>query len=213
MFVAALLSELLVIGLWLGTDIGFLWFNVIGCGAVLALVVAAEQVRIDRRFNPDHGDSLMKTRSRFLCVVLATFGVTTLVTRADAKKPAPAAPAANAAPTRAFQSDFLGLLDDVQKKILSLEDAVPADKFTWRPAPGVRSIAEAYLHIAFGNYTFTKTATGKEPPADAGWEMNRPQVGRQDDRQGRDQEGAGEVLRPRPDRDEGRARTPTSTRR
>ena len=116
----------------------------------------------------------MKTGSRFLCVVLATFGVTTLVTRAEAKKPAPAAPAANAAPTRAFQSDFLGLLDDVQKKILSLEDAVPADKFTWRPAPGVRSIAEAYLHIAFGNYTFTRTATGKEPPADAGWEMNRP---------------------------------------
>jgi len=116
----------------------------------------------------------MKTRPRFLFVVLVTFGVTTLVTRADAKKPAPAAPAANATPTRAFQSEFLGLLDEVQKKILSLEDAVPADKFTWRPAPGVRSIAEAYLHIAFGNYTFTRTATGKEPPADAGWEMNRP---------------------------------------
>jgi len=116
----------------------------------------------------------MKTRPRFLLVVLVTFGVTTLVTRADAKKPAPAAPAANATPTRAFQSEFLGLLDEVQKKILSLEDAVPADKFTWRPAPGVRSIAEAYLHIAFGNYTFTRTATGKEPPADAGWEMNRP---------------------------------------
>ena len=36
-FVAALLSEALVIGLWLTTDIGFLWFNVIGCGAVLAM--------------------------------------------------------------------------------------------------------------------------------------------------------------------------------
>ena len=155
----------------------------------------------------------MKTGSRFLCVVLATFGVTTLVTRADAKKPAPVAPAANAAPTRAFQSDFLGLLDDVQKKILSLEDAVPADKFTWRPAPGVRSIAEAYLHIAFGNYTFTRTATGKEPPADAGWEMNRPKWDTKTTDKAEIKKRAGEVLRPRPDRDEGACRTPTSTRR
>jgi solute:Na+ symporter, SSS family len=36
-FVAAIISELLVVGLWLGTKIGFLWFNVIGCGAVLLL--------------------------------------------------------------------------------------------------------------------------------------------------------------------------------
>jgi Na+/proline symporter len=36
-FVAAILSELLVIGIWSGTKIGFLWFNVIGCGVVLAL--------------------------------------------------------------------------------------------------------------------------------------------------------------------------------
>jgi solute:Na+ symporter, SSS family len=35
-FVSALLSEALVISLWLGTAIGFLWFNVIGCAAVLA---------------------------------------------------------------------------------------------------------------------------------------------------------------------------------
>ena len=36
-FVAAVISELLVVGLWMGTKIGFLWFNVIGCGAVLLL--------------------------------------------------------------------------------------------------------------------------------------------------------------------------------
>jgi len=58
--------------------------------------------------------------------------------------------------------------------VLQLEDAVPQNKFNWRPAPGVRSIAEAYLHIAFGNYGLTSAATGKVPPADAGWEMNPP---------------------------------------
>jgi hypothetical protein len=39
-FVAALLSEVLVIALWIWTSIGFLWFNVIGCTAVLALSFA-----------------------------------------------------------------------------------------------------------------------------------------------------------------------------
>jgi len=113
----------------------------------------------------------MKTRPRFLALLLAALGVTALGTHAEAKKPAAVA---SAAPARAFQNDFLGLLDDVQKKILSLEEAIPADKFKWRPAAGVRSIAEAYLHIAFGNYGITKAASGKEPPADAGWEMNIP---------------------------------------
>jgi Na+/proline symporter len=36
-FIAAILSEVLVIALWLGTSIGFLWFNLIGCAAVLLL--------------------------------------------------------------------------------------------------------------------------------------------------------------------------------
>ena len=111
----------------------------------------------------------MKTGPRFLTLLLATVAVTTLVTPAQAKKPAPVTSAVAATPARAFQTDFLGLLDDVQKKILSLEEAVPADKFKWRPAAGVRSIAEAYLHIAFGNYGITKAASGKSPrPMQAG---------------------------------------------
>jgi hypothetical protein len=36
-FVAAVLSEVLVFVLWLTTSVGFLWFNLIGCVAVLLL--------------------------------------------------------------------------------------------------------------------------------------------------------------------------------
>jgi len=36
-FVAAIVSELVVFSLWLATGIGFLWFNLIGCVAVLVL--------------------------------------------------------------------------------------------------------------------------------------------------------------------------------
>jgi len=39
-FIAAILSEVLVVSLWLTTSVGFLWFNLIGCAAVLALASA-----------------------------------------------------------------------------------------------------------------------------------------------------------------------------
>lgn len=73
-----------------------------------------------------------------------------------------------AAPAKsALQTDLVGQVDYVEKEILDLEDAVPQDKYTWRPAPGVRSVGEVYLHIAFGNYGLGKMITGKAAPADA----------------------------------------------
>lgn len=88
-----------------------------------------------------------------------------------------AAPATPAPPSPAnpgaVQGDVLSTLADGEKKILALEDAVPQNKFGWRPAPGVRSVAEAYLHIAFANYNMVRIATGKTPPAEAGWALDR----------------------------------------
>jgi SSS family solute:Na+ symporter len=43
-FLAALLSEALVVAVWRGTSIGFLWFNVIGCAAVVGLALAFDLV-------------------------------------------------------------------------------------------------------------------------------------------------------------------------
>jgi len=39
-FVAALASQALVVVIWLTTQVGFLWFNVIGCAGVLLLSAA-----------------------------------------------------------------------------------------------------------------------------------------------------------------------------
>ena len=39
-FIAALLSETVVIVVWLTTGVGFLWFNVIGCAIVIAVSLA-----------------------------------------------------------------------------------------------------------------------------------------------------------------------------
>ncbi|HEY6475932.1 MAG TPA: sodium:solute symporter, partial [Polyangia bacterium] len=51
-FIAALASEVLVIGVWSGTKIGFLWFNVIGCGAVLLLSFALNATSFGRTSTP-----------------------------------------------------------------------------------------------------------------------------------------------------------------
>ena len=77
-----------------------------------------------------------------------------------------------AAPKSTFQTDFVSQLDATEKKIVSLEEAVPQDKMTWRPAPGVRSVSEVYLHVAFANYGIVKAVTGKELPADVAFDGN-----------------------------------------
>ena len=69
-----------------------------------------------------------------------------------------------APPKRGFRAEFLRDLSDVQKKIEELAAAMPADKYTWRPAPGVRSVSEVYMHIAGGNY-FLASFVGMKPPA------------------------------------------------
>lgn len=73
--------------------------------------------------------------------------------------PQPAA----AAPLTGFRAEFIANLDEVQDKLFELAEATPAEKYGWRPAPGVRSISEVYMHIAGGNY-FLATFIGVEPP-------------------------------------------------
>ncbi|HEX3577015.1 MAG TPA: DinB family protein [Thermoanaerobaculia bacterium] len=58
-----------------------------------------------------------------------------------------------AVPRTGVRAELLHDLDDMQKKILSLAMAVPAEKYSWRPMRGVRSVSEVYMHIVGGNYT------------------------------------------------------------
>ena len=36
----------------------------------------------------------------------------------------------------------------VSQQLIALAEATPEEKFSWRPAPGVRSTSEVYMHIA-----------------------------------------------------------------
>jgi uncharacterized damage-inducible protein DinB len=43
-------------------------------------------------------------------------------------------------------------LQQLQQKFVDLAGAIPQDKYAWRPVPGVRSIAELFLHVSAANY-------------------------------------------------------------
>src|SRR5690349_23417966 len=53
----------------------------------------------------------------------------------------------------------------VSSQLLALAEATPEDKFSWRPAPGVRSTSEVYMHIAVGNFWLLSN-TGVKLPSD-----------------------------------------------
>jgi uncharacterized damage-inducible protein DinB len=53
----------------------------------------------------------------------------------------------------------------VSHELMALAEATPADKFAWRPAPGVRSTSEVYMHIAMANFVLL-SATGPKLPSD-----------------------------------------------
>ncbi len=53
----------------------------------------------------------------------------------------------------------------VSEQLISLAEATPTEKFSWRPAPGVRSTAEVYMHIAFANF-YLLSQVGSKMPAE-----------------------------------------------
>ena len=52
----------------------------------------------------------------------------------------------------------------VSRQLVALAEAIPADKFAWRPAAGVRSTSEVFMHIALANFHLL-SVTGPKMPA------------------------------------------------
>jgi uncharacterized damage-inducible protein DinB len=53
----------------------------------------------------------------------------------------------------------------VSQQLVALAEATPAEKFAWRPAAGVRSTSEVYMHIAMANF-YLLSVTGPKMPED-----------------------------------------------
>jgi len=62
-----------------------------------------------------------------------------------------------------YRSEVLAEVMIQEDKFVRLAEALPADKYTWRPAPEVRSFAEVFLHVSTANYSLYKLV-GTPPP-------------------------------------------------
>lgn len=69
------------------------------------------------------------------------------------------------APPEGIWQGYDGEWKHVSAQLIALAEATPADKFAWRPAPGVRSTSEVYMHLAIANF-YLLSVTGPKMPAD-----------------------------------------------
>jgi uncharacterized damage-inducible protein DinB len=67
-------------------------------------------------------------------------------------------------PDAAWTAALAADLQRVGDRLGQLAEAVPADKYSWRPADGVRTVSEVYMHIAGAN-TLLPAGLGAAPPA------------------------------------------------
>jgi uncharacterized damage-inducible protein DinB len=103
-------------------------------------------------------------RSKLICFV----GVTILglgcggTLRAQNGKSAMASSSSAAA--SGARAEFLEEISFYEQRYIRLAETIPADKYNWRPAQGVRSIGEVFAHIVAANYGIAR-ALGTQPPA------------------------------------------------
>jgi len=67
------------------------------------------------------------------------------------------ASADNTPPSYDLKPKALQDLQVLQKQFADLADAIPSEKFTWRPGEGVRSFSEVFLHVASLNFSLAPT--------------------------------------------------------
>lgn len=68
--------------------------------------------------------------------------------------------AATDVPERPAAADLLLPFSELADKVTKLATAVPEEKYSWRPAEGVRSFRQVFLHIAYGNHLMLDVANG-----------------------------------------------------
>jgi uncharacterized damage-inducible protein DinB len=76
----------------------------------------------------------------------------------------PATPASAEAASATLPAMVWRQATAAQQKLVALAEAMPAEKYGWRPAEGVRSVGEVFMHVASANY-FLPTFWGAKVPA------------------------------------------------
>lgn len=78
-----------------------------------------------------------------------------------------------------FQNESAGSLTYVSGQVMQLAKAIPAEKYTYTPQQGVRSVAEVCAHIISANYFFA-SKLGAEVPADVKMETLEKELKKKD---------------------------------
>ena len=70
-------------------------------------------------------------------------------------------------PTSGFRAEFLEELAYCEQRYLALAEAMPAEKYSWRPAEGMRTVGGLFAHVVIDNYKAVE-ALDQAPPAPPG---------------------------------------------
>jgi uncharacterized damage-inducible protein DinB len=71
-----------------------------------------------------------------------------------------------------IRAELLKQVKDAEKKIVDLAEAMPQEKYRWRPMEGVRSVSEVYMHVVGANY-FLPSFAGVKPPEGLSRDMEK----------------------------------------
>jgi len=99
----------------------------------------------------------MKRMLAVLCLLMAQLGIVNLSAQVNPYKEGTPG-------VTGYRAEVMAEVMIQEDKFTRLAEAIPAEKYTWRPAPDVRSFAEVFLHVSAANYNLYKLV-GTPPPA------------------------------------------------
>jgi len=103
-------------------------------------------------------------RRKAICLLLVTsFSLAVALNLPAQDKPADKT-ATVIVPNSGYRAEFLEEVTYYEQRYTRLAEAMPAEKYAWRPAEGVRSVGEVYTHIVVANYGVAR-ALGTAFPA------------------------------------------------
>jgi DinB family protein len=67
-----------------------------------------------------------------------------------------------------LRNSYLNDLDTLHARFIALANAIPADKYSWRPSAEVRTISEVFMHVVGEFYYYGPMSIAGKAPADFG---------------------------------------------
>ena len=86
----------------------------------------------------------------FPVLILCVFGLGPPSEAHD--KPTPGSLSSGAESPSSFRTEFLQELAFCEHRFVLIAEAMPADRYSWRPAQGMRSLGGLFAHVAIANY-------------------------------------------------------------